>query len=110
MGACDAILQHRRTVRPEDGMPAPKDVILPAGPSCLRPDKIASFQKLSIPTRIVAGQIELLTELQLCATGQKINASEAHLLKLLKITFEIGVVATCLYEEGHVFPLRGIDA
>lgn len=64
---------------------APKDVIVPAGPTGMDPKQTGFFQALNIATKIVRAQIEIVNPVTVIEAGDKINASQAALLDKLKI-------------------------
>lgn len=51
----------------------------------LGPEKTSFFQALSIATKISRGTIEILNKVHLIKVGEKVGASEATLLQMLKI-------------------------
>lgn len=63
LGAIKAILDSQVRAAPAKvGSIAPADVIVPAGPTGLDPKQTEFFQALSIPTKIVKAQIEIINE------------------------------------------------
>lgn len=57
------------------------------------PEKTSFFQALQIPTKISRGTIEILNEVFLIKTGEKVGASEAALLNMLNIQpFSYGLI------------------
>ena len=67
------------------GAIAPVNVFIPASNTGLGPEKTSFFQALSIATKISRGTIEILSEVHLITLGEKVGASEATLLQMLKI-------------------------
>merc|ERR1712141_108763 len=55
------------------GALAPKDVVIPAGPTGLDPKQTGFFQALSIQTKIVKAQIEIVNPVTIIHEGEKIN-------------------------------------
>ena len=67
--------------------------MLPAQNTGLGPEKTSFFQALAIPTKITKGTIEILNDVKLITFGDKVGASEATLLQMLKIyPFSYGLV------------------
>merc|ERR1712032_982766 len=68
------------------------------------------FQTLNIPTKIVKGQIELVSNFQMLKVGDKVSASAASLLAKLDIKpFEYGMTVEMVYQDGSVFPAEVLD-
>ena len=67
------------------GSIAPDRVIIPPGPTGLDPKQTGFFQALSIQTKIVKAQIEIVNPVTIIKEGEKINQSQAALLDKLKI-------------------------
>lgn len=58
---------------------------LPSGPTGMDPSQTAFFQALNIGTKIVKGQIELVSEFPILKAGDKVSPSTAVLLGKLGI-------------------------
>jgi large subunit ribosomal protein LP0 len=56
------------------GIIAPLDVIIPAGPTGMGPEKTSFFQALNLPTKITKGSIEILTDVTVVHVGTKVRA------------------------------------
>merc|ERR1712227_743555 len=92
------------------GAVAPLDVKIPAQPTTLGPEKTSFFQALQIPTKITKGTIEILNDVPIITTGDKVGASEATLLGLLKIfPFSYGLQIEKVYVQGSVFDPAILD-
>merc|ERR1712100_165702 len=86
------------------------DLVLPVGPTGMEPTHIAFFQALNIATKIVKGQIELVTEFTILKSGDKVNPSIAALLTKLAIKpFEYGMEVEQVFQDGSVFPAAVLD-
>lgn len=86
------------------------DVVLPSGPCGLDPSNTNFFQALNIATKIVKGAIELLSEVKLLTTGQKVQLSEQVLLQKLGIKpFFYGLSLQSVYQNGSVFSASVLD-
>jgi len=100
----DKLLENKVAAPAKAGAIAPKDVILPAQNTGLGPEKTSFFQALAIPTKIARGTIEILNDVNLIKEGDKVGASEATLLNMLKISpFTYGLVIQQVYDSGTVF-------
>merc|ERR1719159_255157 len=89
---------------------APCDVFIPAGPSGLDPSQTTFFQALNIATKIVKGQIELVSETRICTKDVKVSASEQALLGKLNIKpFEYGLEVQQVFQDGSVFDAAVLD-
>lgn len=92
------------------GAIAPCDVTLPAQVTPLGPEKTSFFQALSITTKITKGNIEIINDVPLIKEGDKVGASEATLLNMLKISpFSYGLSVRQVYEDGTVFSPSILD-
>jgi len=92
------------------GVTAPKDVVIPAGPSGLEPSQTSFFQALNIPTKIVKGAIEITTDFKICTEGEKVVLSaQALLTKLGLKPFEYGMKVRSVYQDGAVFDAAVLD-
>ena len=87
------------------GAMAEVDVLVPAGPTGCDPGQTSWFQALNVPTKIVKGQIEIVSDLKLISVGEKVGASEAGLLLKLEIfPFSYGLKLLTVYDDGAIFP------
>lgn len=92
------------------GAVAPKDVIIPAGPTGLEPAQTNFFQALNIPTKIVKGAIEMISEFKICKENEKVSLSAQALLAKLNLKpFEYGMKIRDVYQEGAVFDAAVLD-
>jgi large subunit ribosomal protein LP0 len=86
------------------GAIAPCDVVLPAQVTSLGPEKTSFFQALQITSKITRGTIEIVNDINLIKKGDKVGASEAALLNMLKISpFSYGLSVLQVYDNGTVF-------
>jgi len=111
--ACDIkekITSNRIKAPAKAGAIAPCDVIIPAQNSGLGPEKTSFFQALQIQTKISKGTIEILNDVKLIKEGEKVGASEATLLNMLKIhPFSYGLVLKKVYDNGTLFDPEVLD-
>ncbi|RKF65834.1 60S acidic ribosomal protein P0 [Erysiphe neolycopersici] len=106
----DKILANKVAAPARAGAIAPDDVFVPAGNTGMEPGKTSFFQALGVPTKIARGTIEITTDLKLVEAGNKVGASEATLLNMLKISpFTYGMGITQIYDEGNTFPPSVLD-
>jgi len=86
------------------GSIAPCDVIIPAGPTGMEPTQTSFLQALNIPSKIARGQIEIINDVHLIATGVRVGTSEAALLAKLDIKpFKYGLTIISVYDNGSVY-------
>lgn len=92
------------------GQLAVVDWTIPAGPTGMDPSQTSFFQALNVGTKIVKGQIELVSEYQILKVGDKVNASQAVLLAKLSIKpFEYGMVVQKVFQDAAVFSAAVLD-
>ncbi|KJE95077.1 ribosomal protein P0 [Capsaspora owczarzaki ATCC 30864] len=105
------IITANRVAAPaKAGALAPVDVFVPAGNTGLGPEKTSFFQALSIPTKIARGTIEIVSDVHLIKSGDKVDASAAALLNMLAISpFSYGLVIRNVYDNGAVFSPEVLD-
>lgn len=86
------------------GAIAPCDVKLPPQNTGMGPEKTSFFQALQIPTKISRGTIEILNEVHLIKTGEKVGASESALLNMLNIMpFSYGLIVRQVWNLNEAF-------
>lgn len=84
---------------------AKKDVVVPAGPTGLAPEKINLFQAAKMNTKINKGKIDVALDHVLVKSGEIVGISEANLLNLLNIMpFEFGLDIIKVFENGEMYP------
>jgi large subunit ribosomal protein LP0 len=106
----DLLLSNKVRAPAKAGALAPLDVIVPAQNTGMGPEKTSFFQALSIPTKITRGTIEIVNDVHLIKTGDKVGMSEATLLNMLKISpFTYGLVVQKVYDAGSVFDPEILD-
>merc|ERR1711872_783759 len=103
----DLLLANKVKAPARAGAIAPLDVIVPAQNTGMGPEKTSFFQALSIPTK---GTIEIIQDVPLIKTWDKVGMSEATLLNMLNISpFTYGLVVQKVYEAGSVFSPEILD-
>jgi len=100
----DKILDNKVAAPAKAGALAPIDVFIESTNTGLGPEKTSFFQALSIATKIARGTIEILNKVHLIKKDEKVGASEATLLQMLKIyPFSYGLQIRQVYDSGAVF-------
>jgi len=83
---------------------------IPSGPTGMDPSQTSFFQTLNIPTKIVKGQIELISNFQILKDGEKVTASAAQLLTKLGVKpFNYKMEVEMVYQNGGVFAAAVLD-
>jgi len=104
------LLENKRGAPAKAGALAPCDVTLPPQNTGMGPEKTSFFQALQIPTKITRGTIEILNEVHLIKTGDKVGASEAALLNMLSIQpFSYGLAVQQVYDNGAIYSPEVLD-
>merc|ERR1719267_102201 len=86
------------------------DVSIPSGPTGMDPSQTSFFQTLNIATKIVKGQIELISDFQILTEGEKVSASAAVLLAKLGIRpFQYKMEVEMVFQNGGVFDAAVLD-
>merc|ERR1712025_516776 len=106
----DMLLANKVKAPAKAGALAPLDVSVPAQNTGLGPEKTSFFQALNIPTKITKGTIEIIADVKLIKTGDKVGMSDSTLLNMLKISpFTYGLIVKKVYEAGTVFDPAILD-
>jgi large subunit ribosomal protein LP0 len=106
----DFILANRVPAPARPGAIAPVDVQVKSGPTGCDPGQTNFFQVLQIPTKIVKGQIEITSDVNLIQAGKKVGDSEAALLTKLNVKpFSYGLVIDTIFDNGALFPVAVLD-
>jgi len=104
------LLENKRGAPAKAGAIAPCDVTLPPQNTGMGPEKTSFFQALQIPTKISRGTIEILNDVNLIKTGEKVGASEAALLNMLNIQpFSYGLIVLQVYDNGSIYTPEVLD-
>merc|ERR1719174_240858 len=95
----EVLKKHRKSASAKSGQVSMVDMSLPAGPTGMDPSQTSFFQALNIGTKIVKGQIELISDFPILKSGEKVSASSAVLLTKLGIKpFEYGMEVEQVYQ------------
>jgi len=106
----DMVLGNKVKAPAKAGAIAPLNVQIPAQNTGLGPEKTSFFQALNIPTKITKGTIEIINDVDLIKTGDKVGMSESTLLNMLGISpFTYGLVVKKVYESGSIFDPTILD-
>jgi len=98
------ILASKLVAPAKAGTIAPNDVWVPRGTTGMEPTQTAFLQSMNIPSKISRGQIEIVQDVFLIKTGQKVGTSEATLLTKLNIKpFSYGLSIKHVYDNGVVY-------
>lgn len=104
------ITSNRVAAPARAGALAPMDVFVPAGNTGMEPGKTSFFQALNIPTKIARGTIEIVSDIKVVASGNRVGPSEATLLNMLNISpFTYGMVVEQIFDNGNVFSPDVLD-
>jgi len=86
------------------------DLDIPSGPTGMDPSQTSFFQALNIATKIVKGQIELVSSFKILTKGERVSPSAAILLGKLGIKpFEYGMIVQMVYQNAAVFGAGVLD-
>uniref|UniRef100_A0A8C8T9Q8 60S acidic ribosomal protein P0 n=1 Tax=Peromyscus maniculatus bairdii TaxID=230844 RepID=A0A8C8T9Q8_PERMB len=100
----DMLLANKLPAAARAGAIAPCEVTVPAQNTGLGPEKTSFFQALGITTKISRGTIEILSDVQLIKTGDKVGASEATLLNMLNISpFSFGLIIQQVFDHSSIY-------
>merc|ERR550534_645466 len=102
--------KHTRLSAAKSGQVSNVALNLPAGPTGMDPSQTNFFQALNIGTKIVKGQIELVSDFPILKIGDKVSPSAAVLLTKLSIKpFEYGMQVISVFQDGSVFAAAALD-
>merc|ERR1719330_2108664 len=106
----ECVKKHRKESAAKAGQISNVDLNLASGPTGMDPSQTAFFQALNIGTKIVKGQIELVSEFPILKLGEKVSASAAVLLGKLSIKpFEYGIEVQQVNQDSSVFDAAVLD-
>jgi len=102
--------KHKLESKAKAGQTSMVDLSIPSGPTGMDPSQTSFFQTLNIATKIVKGQIELISDFKVLTSGEKVSAGAAVLLGKLGISpFQYKMEVEQVYQEGSVFPAAVLD-
>lgn len=106
----DAIVSNRVQAPAKVGLTAQSDIFIPAGSTGMDPNKTSFFQALGISTKVVKGAIEIVSDVCIVKTGQKVGASQAALMQMLNLMpFHFGMSVLSIYDDGAIFDPAILD-
>jgi len=106
----ECLAKHTRQSAAKAGQTSIVDWFIPSGPTGMDPSQTAFFQALNIGTKIVKGQIELVSDFKILAQGEKVSASGAVLLGKLGIRpFEYKIEVLEVFQDAAVFSAAVLD-
>merc|ERR1719473_2421898 len=106
----EVLNKRRLPAAAKAGVVSMVNMSIPSGPTGMDPSQTAFFQALNIGTKIVKGQIELVSDFPILKDGQKVSASEQVLLTKLGIKpFIYGLAVKMVYQDGGVFDAAVLD-
>uniref|UniRef100_A0A8C6CK65 Large ribosomal subunit protein uL10-like insertion domain-containing protein n=1 Tax=Moschus moschiferus TaxID=68415 RepID=A0A8C6CK65_MOSMO len=106
----DMLLANKVPAAARAGAIAPCEVTMPSQNTGLGPEETSFFQALGITTKISRGTIEILSNVQLIKTRDKVGASEATLLNMLNISpFSFGLVIQQVFDNGSIYNPEVLD-
>lgn len=104
------VTEQKKPAAAKEGVLAPVDVYIPAGPTPLDPGQTSFFQALNIATKISRGAIEILSQVHLISTGEPVGASAVALLSKLGIKpFEFGIQVNTVLDNGSIYAAAVLD-
>lgn len=106
----DLLQENRMPAAARAGSIAQCDVMIPKGVTSLEPTQTNFLQALNIGSKITKGMIEIINDVQLFKTGDKVDASQAALLqKLGMMPFAFGLEVVQAWDEGALFAPAVLD-
>merc|ERR1712178_405984 len=108
MGEC--LGKHILSSAAKSGQTSMVDLDIPSGPTGMDPSQTSFFQTLNIATKIVKGQIELISAFQILKQGEKVSASAGVLLGKLGIKpCNYKMEVEMVFQNGGVFSAAVLD-
>lgn len=92
------------------GAITPKSIIAPAGPTGMEPTQTSFLQALNIASKIVKGQVEIISDTEIVKPGERVTTSAAALLQKLNIRpFSYGLSVETVYDNGTTYQAAILD-
>ncbi|ALV62013.1 LSU ribosomal protein P0 (L10p) [Thermococcus sp. 2319x1] len=97
--------ESKKPAPAKPGVPAPRDIVVPAGPTPLPPGPlVGEMQALGIPAKIERGKISIQQDTVVLKAGEIITPQLANILNQLGIEpLEVGLKLLAAYEDGIVY-------
>merc|ERR1719458_362608 len=106
----EVLKKHKKNSGAKSGQLSNVDLSLPSGPTGMDPSQTSFFQALNIGTKIVKGQIELVSEFKILHRDEKVSPSAAVLLTKLGIKpFEYQMTVKSVFADASVFDAAVLD-
>jgi len=106
----ECLNKHTLASNAKAGQTSMVDLNIPSGPTGMDPSQTSFFQTLNIATKIVKGQIELVSDFKVLTNGEKVSAGAAVLLGKLGICpFTYKMEVDMVFQDGSVFPAAVLD-
>ena len=105
------VQKNKSSAPAKPGQIAPRDIIVPAGPTPFAPGPvIGELGALGIKAGVEAGKIVIKQDTVLCKRGEPIKPKAAEMLKRLSIEpMEIGLNIVVVVEKGIVFKAEQLE-
>ena len=105
------IKKNKTPAAAKPGQIAPRDIIIPAGPTPFTPGPVISeFAALGIKAGVEGGKVAVKQDATVVREGEPIEAKLASMLQRLGIEpMEIGLDLSCVYEKGIIYPKSVLD-
>ncbi len=93
------------------GQKAPKDIVIPAGPTPFAPGPVISeLASIGLKTGVENGKVAVKADTVVAEEGTEISGNLAQMLTRLGITpMEVGLDLTAVYEEGEILDKKVLD-
>lgn len=105
------VKKNKSTAPAKAGQVAPKDIVVPAGPTSFAPGPIiGELGALKIKAGISAGKVEIKEDSVVAKEGDSISVALAGVLSRLGIEpMEVGLNIKAIYEEGFIYSRDTLD-
>lgn len=103
--------KNKSTAPAKAGQVAPKDIVVPAGPTGFSPGPIiGELGAFKIKAGINAGKVEIKEDATVAREGDEISEKLAEILGRLQVEpMEVGLNIKAMYEEGTIYTREVLD-
>jgi large subunit ribosomal protein LP0 len=106
----DMIVENKKASPAKANAVAQCGVTIPKGITSLEPSMTSFLQALNISSKITKGSIEIVNDVELFKTGDKVDASQAALLQKLDILpFAYGLIPIGVFDGNSLFAPAVLD-
>ncbi len=107
----NSIKQNKSPASAKAGQKAPRDIIVPAGPTAFAPGPvIGELAQLGIKAKVEGGKIAIVADTKVAKEGDTISQKLAEMLVRLGIQpMEVGLDLRFIFENGEVLPRSVLD-